>query len=231
MVWASRLLGTSVPERIATTDLAEPLAARLAAEGRRMFLLGGAPGVADAAADALRAKIPGLQVATSHGYRGVAAIPDMIDEIRAFGTDLLFVGLGDPHQLEFVARNRHELGPITVLTCGGLFDWLSGRNRRAPAWMISSGLEWFWRLLIEPRRLFRRYVVGNPEFVARVAIQWFRARRSEPAPAARRTPRQEPVRALMPVGETMVDSVGSFAAERPTMTPDAPAFLRRKTPM
>lgn len=170
IVWAARLFGLHLAERIATTDLAEPLATRLAAEGRRLFFLGGAPGVGEAAAERLRATIPGLQVRTSDGFRGPEATERILQEIREFRTDVLLVGLGDPAQLDFVVANRDRLGSITVLTCGGLFDWLSGRMRRAPRWMIRSGLEWFWRLMIEPRRLFRRYVIGNPRFVARMLV-------------------------------------------------------------
>jgi N-acetylglucosaminyldiphosphoundecaprenol N-acetyl-beta-D-mannosaminyltransferase len=169
MVWASRLFGLTVPERVATTDLAAPLAARLAAEGRRMFFLGGGIGVAESAAERLRALIPDLLVRTSDGFRGPGATPDVVREIREFGTHVLLVGMGDPTQLDFVTANREALGPVTVLTCGGLFDWLSGRMHRAPRWMIAAGLEWLWRLGIEPRRLFRRYVVGNPRFVLRAA--------------------------------------------------------------
>ena len=78
--------------------------------------------------------------------------------------------MGDPAQQLWIDAHRDQLPPA-VLTCGGLFDWLSGTNRRAPRWMISAGLEWLWRLGLEPRRLWRRYVIGNSEFIAGVLMQ------------------------------------------------------------
>lgn len=97
--------------------------------------------------------------------------------IAAHETDVLLVGLGDPAQQEWVHEHRSRLHASAVLTCGGLFDWLSGTHRRAPRWMIGAGLEWLWRLLIEPRRLARRYLVGNPVFIARLLLQLLSRRR------------------------------------------------------
>ncbi|TBN57989.1 glycosyltransferase [Glaciihabitans arcticus] len=169
VVWAARLLGTPVPERVATTDLIHPLAERAAAEGVRMFFYGGRPGVAALAAERLGAAHPGLAITVRDGYVAAAGMDALVDEINASGAGLLFVGLGDPLQQRWIAEHRDALTVPAVLSCGGLFDWTSGSNRRAPRWMIRAGLEWLWRLIIEPRRLARRYLVGNPAFVLRVA--------------------------------------------------------------
>ncbi|MFK4762371.1 WecB/TagA/CpsF family glycosyltransferase [Microbacterium sp. ZW T5_45] len=180
VVWAARLLGGHLPERLATTDIAEPILRAAAAEGLPVYFLGAAEGVAERAAELLRDRIPGLRLRTHHGYISEGDVSLVLDEIAAHGTRILFVGMGDPAQQYWVENHRDRL-PAAVLTCGGLFDWLSGSNRRAPAWMITSGLEWLWRLMIEPRRLARRYIVGNPAFIAAV----LRQRRHE---TPRRTP-------------------------------------------
>ena len=169
VVWAARLLGTPVPERVATTDLIHPLAERAAAEGAPMFFYGGRPGVAALAAERLARAHPGLSIAVRDGYVPADRMGELVRQINESGARLLFVGLGDPLQQRWISEHRDELTVPAVLSCGGLFDWTSGSNRRAPRWMIRAGLEWLWRLIIEPRRLARRYLVGNPAFVLRVA--------------------------------------------------------------
>lgn len=176
VVWASRLLGGRLPERLATTDVAAPILRAAADEGIHAFFLGGDEGVAEAAAERLRADIPGLQLRTHHGYFSAEETAVVLEEIRAHGTGILFVGMGDPAQQLWIDAHR-DLLPPAVLTCGGLFDWLSGRNPRAPEWMIRAGLEWLWRLALEPRRLGRRYLVGNPVFIAAVLRQRLRSPR------------------------------------------------------
>lgn len=174
IVWAARFLGAPIRNRVATTDLIVPLAKRASTEGLNLFFFGGAPGVAKRAAAKLRGEYPLIKISTNHGYLAYGDSKELLDEIHAHKTDILFVGLGDPKQLAWVADNRSDLKVAAVLTCGGLFDWISGDNKRAPYWMIASGLEWLWRVMIEPRRLGRRYIVGNPLFVARFARQWIK---------------------------------------------------------
>ncbi|TFD36246.1 glycosyltransferase [Cryobacterium sp. TMT2-10] len=176
IVWASRLLGAGLPERIATTDLINPLAAVAAERGKRIFLYGSKPGVAARAAARLREANPGLVIDGRAGYTAPGEVLQVIDEINAFKPDLLFVGLGDPMQQYWIEAHRHQLNAHVILTCGGLFDWASGDNRRAPRWMLSSGLEWLWRLMLEPRRLASRYLIGNPAFILRLARQLLRRR-------------------------------------------------------
>lgn len=170
IVWAARLLGGRLPERLATTDVAVDILHAAAEAGMPAFFLGGAEGVAEEAASRLRARIPGLSLRTHHGYFSPEQTSDVLASIRAHGTRILFVGMGDPAQQLWIDAHRTHLPPA-VLTCGGLFDWLSGRNHRAPQWMIRAGLEWLWRLGLEPRRLGRRYLLGNPLFIAAVLRQ------------------------------------------------------------
>ncbi|MGW8482196.1 WecB/TagA/CpsF family glycosyltransferase [Microbacterium sp. NPDC055903] len=175
VVWAARILGGELPERLATTDLAEPILRAAADAGIPAYFFGAADGVAEAAAERLRARIPGLELRTHHGYVKDAGVDAVLDDIAGHRTGILFVGMGDPAQQLWVDAHRDRLPPA-VLTCGGLFDWLSGSNRRAPSWMIKAGLEWLWRLMIEPRRLARRYLLGNPSFMLAVARQKLRGR-------------------------------------------------------
>lgn len=175
VVWGARLLGRYLPTRLATTDIATPILEAAAANNVPVYFFGAAEGIAEAAAEKLRAQIPGLKLRTHHGYVTEDEIPAVLTDIANFETGILFVGMGDPVQERWVEDHISALPPA-VLTCGGLFDWLSGSNRRAPSWMIRGGLEWFWRLLIEPKRLARRYLVGNPEFMYALARQRMRLR-------------------------------------------------------
>jgi N-acetylglucosaminyldiphosphoundecaprenol N-acetyl-beta-D-mannosaminyltransferase len=166
VVWAARLLGHTLPERVPLTYAIDDLAANWDARGFSVFFLGGAPERAEAAAERLTARFPGIRVAgTHHGYfedDESTAIVDLVNEARP---DILLVGLGNPRQEIWVAENMSRLTVAATLTCGGLFDWVSGARRPAPRWVGTIGMEWLYRLIIEPRRLFSRYFVGNPRFL------------------------------------------------------------------
>jgi len=118
-------------------------------------------------------------VEASHGYVPEQGWGDLVRRINDFSTDILLVGLGDPWQQEWVERHRDQLDVPVILTCGGLLDWTSGKNPRPPQWMVTAGLEWLWRVLIEPRRLAGRYLLGNPAFVLRVVRQRVREHRTQ----------------------------------------------------
>ncbi|MBW9210763.1 WecB/TagA/CpsF family glycosyltransferase [Mumia sp. zg.B21] len=179
VVWAGRLLGAALTERLATTDLIHPLAqAMVEGKRQRLYLYGGAPGVAEAAAAELRYRYPGLETCVTHGY--VHDDEAIVRSINDFAPHVLLVGLGDPLQQRWVHGHRATLSVGAILTCGGLFDWLSGNNQRAPRWMIASGLEWLWRIRLEPRRLARRYLVGNTWFLARLSADLVRGPRRAP---------------------------------------------------
>lgn len=158
IVWAGKLLDCPFPERVAGIDLIESLAVQAVEAGWRLYLLGGAPGVAEAAAVNLKQRRPGLQVAgTGDGYFTEAALPGVLGRIRDSAPDLLLVGMGFPRQEYFIRNHRQRLGPLVAIGVGGSFDVISGRLRRSPAWVRRLRLEWLFRVFQEParwRRLF-----------------------------------------------------------------------------
>lgn len=175
MRMAAKLQKTPVRDNVNGTDLFPRLCASLARSGKRIFLLGGEPGVAQAAADWAAAHHPGLRIAgTHHGFFTPGETHQIIETIRKSGADLLLVGFGAPRQESWINRFAGFTGVTVAMGVGGLFDYYSGRIPRAPMWMRKSGLEWLFRLIQEPGRLWRRYLVGNAVFLARSARQWCR---------------------------------------------------------
>lgn len=173
---AARLLGGRIPERITYADWAWQLAAFAAAEGFSLYFLGARPGVAEAAAEKLKERHPTLKiVGVRHGYfdrsAGSRESEAVVREINAAAPDILIVGLGMPLQEYWLMVNHDRLDVGVALTGGAVFDYVSGRLNRGPRFLTSNGLEWLARLLVEPRRLWRRYLVGNPLFVWRVLKQ------------------------------------------------------------
>lgn len=165
LVFASRLFcRTPLSERTATTDFLLDACETAAREGIRFFFLGSRPGVAMRAADHLRSRYPGLQVAgCHHGYFGDGEIDRICAAIVASRADVLWVGTGSPRQERFAVENRHRLAGVAwIRTCGGLFDHYGGGVSRAPDWMQSLGLEWLYRAAREPIRLGWRYLVTSP---------------------------------------------------------------------
>jgi N-acetylglucosaminyldiphosphoundecaprenol N-acetyl-beta-D-mannosaminyltransferase len=165
LVIASRFLCRKpLAERVATTDFIQDAASTAAASGIRFYFLGGRPGVAQQAASKLELAHPGLQIAGTHdGYFCQDEETSICADIRRRHTDVLWVGLGSPKQEAFVIRNRRLLSGLTWLrTCGGLFDHLAGRFRRAPRYIQWMGLEWMYRAWQEPMRLGPRYISTNP---------------------------------------------------------------------
>jgi exopolysaccharide biosynthesis WecB/TagA/CpsF family protein len=169
LVFASRLKGKArLPERVATTDLFHDVARRAEISGTSFYLLGGTREVNEAAVDKVRKLYPRLVIAGyRHGYcRRAEEQAGIIAEINAARPDILWVGMGAPRELAFVIRNRDRLNNVgLVKTSGGLFDFVAGRNARAPSWMQAAGLEWLHRLALEPRRLLFRYLTTNPHAI------------------------------------------------------------------
>ena len=170
---AARLLGRRIPERITYADWAWRLASFAAAEGFSLFFLGARPGVAETAARRLKERHPGLRISgVRHGYFDHAAgSPQneaVVREINAAAPDILLVGLGMPLQEYWLMENHHRLDVGAALTGGAVFDYVSGRLDRGPRVLTDNGFEWLARLFVEPRRLWRRYLIGNPLFVWRV---------------------------------------------------------------
>ena len=174
----SELLGTPLKQNVNGTDLYPRLCAMLEARGSSVFLLGGQPGVAEAVAAEIARQWPGLRLAgLRHGYFEVSEEGDVAAEIRASGADLLLVARGVPAQDLFIDRFLPQLGVKVAMGVGGLFDFASGRIARAPQWMRETGLEWVYRLMQEPGRMWRRYLIGNFSFLARVLLQRLGLRR------------------------------------------------------
>ena len=173
LVWASRIQGTPLPERVAGSELVWSLTAECALRRRSVFLLGGDPGVADAAADRLCSLYPGLTIAGSHSPPvGFESDDERMREIRerlaAARPDVVLVALGFPKQERLIAELRDDLPATWFLGIGVSLSFIAGHVSRAPDWAMRLGLEWAHRLGQEPRRLFRRYVVHGLPFAARL---------------------------------------------------------------
>jgi N-acetylglucosaminyldiphosphoundecaprenol N-acetyl-beta-D-mannosaminyltransferase len=164
LVFASQLLSDrKLPERVATTDLVYEVARIAQERGASFYLLGATAGVIEQAAQHLQRLYPRLNIAGyRNGYFSAAEEADVIAAINAAHPDILWLGLGVPAEQRFALRHREHLRVGVIKTAGGLFDFLSGKNRRAPDWMQAAGLEWAFRIYLEPRRLLGRYVRTNP---------------------------------------------------------------------
>ena len=178
---AARMLGRRIPQRITYADWIWQLAGLAAAQGFSLYLLGARPGVAREAAMRLRERYPNLEiVGFRHGYfdhsAGSPENEAVVEEIKASAPDILLVGLGMPLQERWLMENIDRLDAGVALTGGAVFDYVSGRLRRGPRLLRENGFEWLARLLAEPRRLWRRYLIGNPLFLLRVLRQRLGAR-------------------------------------------------------
>lgn len=165
LVLASRLKSPlRLPERVATTDLFHDVAVQAEQRGATFYLLGGTPDVIARAVQRTRERYPRLKIAGFRGgYFSAAEEDRVIAEINAARPDVLWIGMGVPAEQYFSARNRAKLTGVGVIkTSGGLFDFVSGKNSRAPRWMQAAGLEWAYRMALEPRRLAYRYLTTNP---------------------------------------------------------------------
>jgi N-acetylglucosaminyldiphosphoundecaprenol N-acetyl-beta-D-mannosaminyltransferase len=174
----AKILGMDTPPRMTWADFAWELAALCETHDFSLFFLGARPGVAEKAAQKLLARHPRLRFAgIRDGYfdkgKGSPENTAVIHQINAAQPDILVVGFGMPLQERWLSENWADLNATVTLTGGAVFDYVSGELQRAPKWMTDNGLEWLGRLLIEPRRLWKRYVVGNPLFLWRVCKQRF----------------------------------------------------------
>lgn len=174
---AARMAGKKIDHNLNGTDLFPRLCREAAAQEQGLFLLGGQPGVATAASARMRQIVPGLDICgTQHGFFSADDDAKIIERINASGASILLVGLGVPHQEQWIARHRAQINAPVVLGVGGLFDYYSHRIPRAPQWMRAIGQEWIWRLMQEPRRMAGRYLIGNPLFIGRAIAHAWEAR-------------------------------------------------------
>ena len=172
----ARILGRRIPERITYADWTWKLAAFAEERGFSLFFLGARPGVAEKAARRLEYRFPKLRIAgAEHGYfertLGSPENEAIIKKINAARPDVLLVGFGMPVQEFWLAENWEKVDANVALTGGAVFDYVSGELRRGPRFLTDRGLESVARLMVEPRRLWRRYVIGNPLFLLRVLKQ------------------------------------------------------------
>jgi N-acetylglucosaminyldiphosphoundecaprenol N-acetyl-beta-D-mannosaminyltransferase len=177
VMWASRLFGCPVPERVTGGELMERLCAEAAIHGFTVFFLGGLTGAAEEAAARLSRRYPGLKVAgTWCPPRGFESDPAETERIRQriaqASPDLLCVAFGAPKQEIWMHEHCPTLPIRAAIAVGGALDTQAGMRHRAPEWTHRPGLEWLYRLLREPRRLWRRYLIGNPHFVYLILREW-----------------------------------------------------------
>lgn len=178
VLWAAKFLGKPLKEKVSGSDILPRLCEVSREKGYKLFFLGGKPGSASKAADILKNKHPALQIVGVYsppfGFENDEAENRRIaGMIRSAGPDILFVGLGAPKQEKWIYRHYKELGVPVSIGVGGTFEFVAGVVRRAPLWMQKSGLEWLWRLAMEPKRLWRRYLVEDMEFFWLVLKQKF----------------------------------------------------------
>ena len=170
LVYASRWMGTLLPERVAGSELVYNLAEQAAQSGWRLFLLGAAPGVADQAASRFRELYPALEIAGTYaGSPDISQNEAIVSLINQSEADLLFVAYGAPNQDKWIARNQDVLSTVRLaIGVGGSLDFVTGRSQRAPRWLQKLGLEWFYRLIKEPWRW--RRMLALPQFAIRVLL-------------------------------------------------------------
>lgn len=163
LIWAARFLGTPLKKKISGSDLFIRLCDVASKKGYRLFFLGGRPGAADLAAKNLRQQFTGIKI------NGIYSPPmgfeydpkeqvKIIELIKKSSPDILFVGLGAPKQEKWIYENKVKYQVPVSIGIGVSFEFVAGLVKRAPKWMQKNGLEWFWRTLIEPKRLWRRYL-------------------------------------------------------------------------
>jgi N-acetylglucosaminyldiphosphoundecaprenol N-acetyl-beta-D-mannosaminyltransferase len=185
VVWALRLLGVNDAERVYGPDFTHVLLGEAQRNRIPVGFLGSTPLVLSKLLAAVRQKWPDLQIAyeCAPPFRPLTAAEDesQVHAINSSGARLLFVGLGCPKQELWMAAHKGKVNAV-MLGVGAAFDFLSGEKPQAPRWMMASGLEWLFRLATEPRRLWKRYLKYNPQFVFLFAIQLLGSRNSSPEP-------------------------------------------------
>ena len=178
VVWASRLLRDPLPERVNAMDLMERLFEVAEEKGYRIYILGATDEVLTTAVARLGQRHPRLVVAgCRNGYYGEDESDAVVEEVRAAEPDILFAAMPSPKKEYWLAEHRERLGVPLLMGVGGAIDVVAGRAKRAPMWMQRTGLEWFYRMIQEPRRLASRFLVGNAKFLFLLVTRMARRRR------------------------------------------------------
>ncbi|MBC2023711.1 WecB/TagA/CpsF family glycosyltransferase [Listeria booriae] len=169
VVWAARFLGYEVPERVTGIDLFEKLVALAASKGFRPYYFGATEDVVQHVVKKHQQAYPELDVAGyRNGYFDDAESVQIEKEIRESHADILFVAFSSPQKELWVNAHKETMQVPFVMGVGGSFDVIAGKTKRAPRWMQKTGLEWFFRLIQEPKRMFKRYLIGNYRFIRHV---------------------------------------------------------------
>lgn len=176
--WAARFLGTPIVERITGLDLLPNLVAFAAKENFSLFLLGASPGVADLLKNKIKLQYPNVKVVGIYVppfMKVFDAIENqkMVEAVNAVNPDIVLVSLTAPKQDIWIAKNKGALTPAVYIGIGGAFEVMAGLAKRAPKWMHAAGLEWFYRLIQEPKRMYRRYLIEAPAFIPLILRQRF----------------------------------------------------------
>ena len=171
VLWASRILGRALPEKVSGSDLVRPLAARAALRQWRVYFLGARAGVGAKARESLEQDYPGLRIVGTSSPDIDLDAPvddhgDVLAEVQKARPHLLFLALGAPKQEVWAHRIRDLVRPAVILGVGAALDFIAGTVKRAPPWVSVTGFEWLYRLAHEPRRLWRRYLLRDPKFLA-----------------------------------------------------------------
>ena len=185
ILWAARLLGVPLPEKVSGSDLVAPLMARASQRGFRVYLLGGADGVAERAAERLKEALPDLIVCGTSSPRvdvndSESVRAEQVARVKETHAQIVLVAFGAPKQEVWIRDAAPALSPCVLLGIGASLDFVAGVASRSPAWMSRMGLEWLYRLAKEPRRLWRRYLLRDPKFLA-ILLRTARAQRSSAA--------------------------------------------------
>jgi N-acetylglucosaminyldiphosphoundecaprenol N-acetyl-beta-D-mannosaminyltransferase len=177
VIWASKLLGKPIKEKISGSDLIYSLTEYAAAQGYSIFLFGAAEGIAQRAGEILQARYPGLKVAGSYSPPlGFEKDPKLLAEsirvVKEAAPDICYVALGSPKQDLWNCHHHKETGVPVLVGVGASLDFVTGKSKRAPRWMQGAGLEWTWRLMLEPRRMAHRYLVKDMQFLPLLIKEW-----------------------------------------------------------
>lgn len=183
LVWLCRLKGQRRTERVYGPDLMLALCSRSQDKGYRHFLYGASADVLEALTSRLQTRFPRLNVVGTYAppYRPLDPLEDsqIVESIKQTRPDVVWVGLSTPKQERWMAEHVERIGAPALIGVGAAFDFHSGRKRQAPRWMQRNGLEWFFRLLSEPRRLYRRYLVNIPLFACYLGLEALGLRHSQ----------------------------------------------------
>lgn len=174
IVWAARLLGVPLAGRVAGPDLMDRLLELAERKGHPVYFLGAKADVLEEFEVAVKKLHPRLEIAgRHHGYFDDDVA--VADDVRRSGARLLFVAISSPRKEFFLSQNLDRMGALFAMGVGGSFDLLAGKTRRAPHWMQDAGLEWLFRLIQEPRRMWKRYLIGNARFLGLTFRAWWRS--------------------------------------------------------